>query len=456
MIAFTVLWAILLGASVSESAPLQSSPPACRDWRECQQQALEAASRKEYETFHDLSWRAVQLGPRQDPSLLFMLARAQCLSGRPHDALVMLRRIALSGVAAEAITNEDFKRTRDLPEWPEVQALIEGVPATPAPPFAPARQTRSTAANAPSAAPPVETANVLPHETKLTPPAAGKLPATVDQPIRVASGRFAAGGLAYDVVSHRFVVGDQLGRKLVIVGEGADHAVDLVRADSAGFQDIKAVEIDGRRGDLWVASAAGGDWTIHRMQLVSGRPLKAIRASTNGEPMNLVDLGVTPAGDVIAVDAAAGRLLTLRPGAATLEVSVRLPAPGAASIAATGDEDIAYVAHAAGISRVDRHAKTVVDVAAGKGVQFGRIERIRWHRNALIAVQVGDDGGRRVVRFDLNRSGRTVTAMTPLDTAIPVAGGPTFATIASDELCYLVAEGEGSGGVLSIRRMKLP
>ena len=398
---------------------------------------------------------------------MFMLARAQCLSGRPHDALVMLRRIAASGVAAEAITNEDFKRTRDLPEWPEVQALIEGVPAPAAPPSAaPARapRTRSTAANAPSAAPsietkaapPVETTAAPSIETKAAPPAPVKLPATVDQPVRLTSGRFAAGGLAYDVVSHRFVVGDQLGRKLVIVGEGADHAVDLVRADSAGFQDIRAVEIDGRRGDLWVASAAGEDWTIHRMQLVSGRPLKAIQASANGEPMNLVDLGVTPAGNVLAVDAAAGRLLTLRPGGATLEVSVRLPAPNATSIAATGDEDIAYVAHAAGISRVDRHAKTVVDVAAGKGVHFGRIERIRWHRNALFAVQTGDDGVRRVVRFDLNRSGRTVTAMTPLDATLPVAGGPTFATIAGDELCYLVAEGDGSGGLLSIRRMKLP
>jgi len=460
MIAFTILWVIIVGGSFAESAALQSSTTSCRDWRDCQQQALQAADRKDYETFHDLSWRAVQLGPRQDPALMFMLARAQCLSGRPHDALVMLRRIARSGIAADAITNEDFKRTRDLPEWPEVQALIEGVPAAAAPPAAPASSARGVKAsptNASAAAPSIEpnaaTPTAAPTATSTAP---AKPPTTVDQPLRLAAGNFAAGGLAYDVVSHRFVVGDQQGRKLVVVGEGADHAVDLVRADSAGFQDIRAVEIDGRRGDLWVASAAGDAWTIHRMQLVSGRPLKAIQASASGEPMNLVDLAVTPAGHVLAIDAAAGRLLTLRPGGTTLEVSVRLPASGVTSVAATGDEDIAYVSHAAGISRVDRHAKTVADVAAGKGVQFGRIERIRWHRNALIAVQTGDDGVRRVVRFDLNRTGRTVTAVTPLDTTIPMAGGPTFATIAGDELCYLIAEGDGSGTQLSIRRLKLP
>ena len=49
--------------------------------------ALAAADRREYERFHDLSWRAVQLGPRNDPALMSMLARAQALSGRPHDAL---------------------------------------------------------------------------------------------------------------------------------------------------------------------------------------------------------------------------------------------------------------------------------------------------------------------------------------------------------------------------------
>ena len=73
--------------------------------------------------------------------------------------------------------------------------------------------------------------------------------------LRFSGARFVAAGLAYDAVSHRFVIGDRDGRKLQVVGVGLDHAVDLVRAESAGFFDVQALDIDTRRGDLWVVSA---------------------------------------------------------------------------------------------------------------------------------------------------------------------------------------------------------
>jgi hypothetical protein len=432
--------------SISEPAVRQSQTVNCRDWRECQQQALDAAARRDYETFHDLAWRTVQLGPRQDPMLMFLLARAQSLSGRPHDALVMLRRISSSGVAGEALTSDDFQRTRDLPDWPEVEALIEGTAPAPA---ATPRPAARVAASPATPSPPVREAPAS------KPTAAAIKPDAVDQSVHLTAGRFAAGGLAYDFVSHRFVVGDLHGRKLMVVSDGADHAVDLVRAESAGFQDIKAVEIDGRRGDLWVASATGDEWTIHRMQLISGRPLKAISVSAS-EPLNLADLAVTPSGTVLAIDSAAGRLLMLRPNASSLELAVQLKVQAATSVAATNDEDIAYVAHQTGIVRVDRRTKAVASVSAASGIQFGRIERLRWHRNALIAVQIADDGSRRVVRFDLNRSGRTVVAAIDLDTTIPAAAGPTFATVTGDELSYLVVDAEHPPTEFIIRRLRLP
>src|SRR5258706_8770383 len=125
--------------------------PGCRDSQECRQLALDAASRGEYETFHDLAWRAVQTGPRNDAALMYLLARAQVLSGRAHDALVMLQRLAEMGVATDAATDADFKPTRELPGWPEVAAAIARVGATalnPAP-----EPSRSAAARGPSAPP---------------------------------------------------------------------------------------------------------------------------------------------------------------------------------------------------------------------------------------------------------------------------------------------------------------
>src|ERR1700750_1652401 len=118
-----IILLITLGRAVSAAGAIQSPRAGeCSEAAECRQMAIAAAERGDYETFHDLAWRAVQTGPARDPALMLLLARAQALSGRPHDALVMLERLAEMGVASDAETNPDFSRTRQLPGWPEVAA----------------------------------------------------------------------------------------------------------------------------------------------------------------------------------------------------------------------------------------------------------------------------------------------------------------------------------------------
>ena len=48
----------------------------CPDWRACRDSAVASASHEEYESFHDYAWRAVQKGPKNDPDLMLLLARA--------------------------------------------------------------------------------------------------------------------------------------------------------------------------------------------------------------------------------------------------------------------------------------------------------------------------------------------------------------------------------------------
>jgi hypothetical protein len=215
--------------------------------------------------------------------------------------------------------------------------------------------------------------------------------------------------------------------------------VDFVRADSAGFQEISAIEIDTKRGDLWVASAASADGagTLHKLQLISGRPLRSFRVAADVAPVTPVDLAVTPAGAVLVLDAAGGQVLALRSGATSLERVMRIDDQEPTSLAAGGDEGIAYVAHREGVSRIDLRARTATRVAAPNSVSLAHLERIRWRRRALIAIRVDDDGSRRIVRLDLNPSGRAVTQATTLEGSVPTAGR-TFATISGDELVYLV------------------
>ena len=437
------------------SARQQASQPspalACGEWRECRQLALDAAARGEYETFHDLAWRSVQIGPPRDPGLMYLLARAQCLSGRPHDALVMLRRLAEMGVATDATTDDDFRRTRDLAGWPELEALIREVRHS-------AEQARSTPDPAqpvaPTPAPQVELPAALLPDT-LGPPsppvgakrdAAAIRQAPVEVAARFSAPGFAPGGLAYDAVSSRFVFGDAVARKLMIVAEGRDHTVDMVGPDSAGFHRVMALEIDARRGDLWVVSAAanGGAAALHKLQLVSGRPLAIFAAPTELEPLELRDVAVTGAGVVLALDGAGHRVLTLEPGRTALELVMPVDADDPASLAPAGDERIAYLAHRAGIARLDLKTRVSRDVTAPDGITLAGFERLRWHRDALVCVQVGQEGARRIVRLDLDRTGRSVTAATVIDASLPADSGPTFATISGDDLYYMMRRSEGA------------
>lgn len=397
----------------------------CLEWRDCRQRALAAADRREYETFHDLAWRAVQTGPPRDPALMYLLARAQSLSGRPHDALVMLDRLAEMGVASDAATDDDFSRTRQLPGWPELVARIERI-RHPAPPPAVAVATAGSSPLSASVAGDPLSVSTLPRPAEA---------------VRFSTERSAVTGLAYDAVSHRFVFGDRVGRKLVVVAEGSNHVVDFVRADSTGFDEISAIEIDAKRGDLWVTStrADEGAGTLHRLQLVSGRPLRAFRVAADLEPVRLVDLSVSPAGVVFVLDSASGQVLVLRSGGTAVERVVRIDAEEPASLAIWSDEGIAYVAHRDGVSRIDLRARTVTPVSAPKAVSLAGFERIRRYRNQLIAIGVGVDGSRRIIRLELNASGRAVTRATTLEAGVP-KDGQAFVTISGDELVYLVGD----------------
>src|SRR5436189_6409722 len=116
---------ISLASGPTAASPIASQPPrdyGCNEWHECHRLALAAADRGDYQTFHDLAWRAVQTGPPRDPALMYLLARAQALSGRPHDALMMPQRLAEMGVPYDAANNADFIRTRQLRACPEVAA----------------------------------------------------------------------------------------------------------------------------------------------------------------------------------------------------------------------------------------------------------------------------------------------------------------------------------------------
>ena len=58
---------------------------------------------------------------------MLLVARAQSLSGRPGDALVMLERVGAQGkIPADVASDPEFARVRALPRWGEVSGALLG------------------------------------------------------------------------------------------------------------------------------------------------------------------------------------------------------------------------------------------------------------------------------------------------------------------------------------------
>ncbi|MEO6236274.1 MAG: hypothetical protein ABIQ52_04700 [Vicinamibacterales bacterium] len=412
---------------------LQAQPAGCRDVAECRTEARGAYARGDFEIFHDLAWRAVQKGRANDPDVMQLLARAQALSGRPGDALVMLGRLADLGIPTDAATSPDFAIVRLLPGWTLLEAKLTGksAPASSAGATSPVVPTTiaSPAVAAPPASSPAPAAvSTAPDRAPTTTPA---------DRLEFDAPGLDAHGLAHDAVSRRFVVGDRKARRLLVIDEVSRRVVNYVSAASAGFyEDLTAFTVDARRGDLWVVSVKGegaaASSVLHKLQLVSGRGLMEARAAEAASPLRLVDVAVSPDGVVYALDAADPRILRLRPGARTLDVVMRLDARRPTVLAAA-DDRILYVGAEGGLMRVDVVARTVTPVKTTE--KLTDFESLAWRGGALLGVQ-RLAGSSLIVRVPLDSSGtranpRHVLAASPAAT-VGALGGDTYYYLADD------------------------
>lgn len=287
------------------------SPATCADVSSCRTAAIEAQARKDYEAFHDLAWLAYRKGLPDDAALMLLVARAQSLSGRPSDALVMLQRITSRGIATDAATSEDFARVRALPRWKEIFGSPEAsstatpgsaAPATPAP-------GSPASAKAPASAVAAAVAEALAGK-----PAGKSADKSADKPVTSGLRRAPGSALsfttlltpsafAYDAVSRRYVIADRSARRVAIVDENTGQ-VSTLAGTQAALGDIAGIAIDPQQGDLWVVSTTGGSTTLHKLQLISGRVLSTVPLS--GVKLPIVALTFVRGVGLIAADSSGG------------------------------------------------------------------------------------------------------------------------------------------------------
>ena len=242
----------------------------CQDVASCKSAALEAYAQKDFERFHDLAWVAHRKAGKDDPELLILLARAQSLSGRPLDALVMLERRAKFGAGpSELATDPDFERVRDLAGWDDIrQKLSIGV----------AGPGLSNSPSTPKTASPPAPRPEPPPVAKPEPPAPKPAPARPAGAPLSFTTLLSPTALAYDGVSKRYLIADRQAKRVAVVDENTGQ-VSTLAGGQAKLGEINGIAIDTRQGDLWVISTADEGASLHRLQLISGREIGASRLS---------------------------------------------------------------------------------------------------------------------------------------------------------------------------------
>jgi hypothetical protein len=470
-----LLLALLLPFHVVAETQPESS--ACSTATDCRQLALQAAEREEVETFHTLAWRVVQLSKRNDPDAMRLLARAQSMSGRANDALIMLRRLADMGIGVnEAETSDDYQRVRALPTWPEVLEKIhaasggktaarpEASPAKPvaevttkpAPPEsvkAEASKTEPAATKPAAKSADPKLAEAKAAEAKAKPTKPGAKPAAAASVLAVPSATLRKPvAMAYDGVSRRFVLADDETETLKVLGESASSISDLVRNRWAGDYRTTALAIDTQRGDLWITgtdtTAAGGARSVlHRMQLVSGRLLYSIEMPGELGSVTLTDLVVNGAR-AVALDSVGLRVVSLASGAKAPQVVAELNGLELPTSVAVATDGTIYVSHKHGIARIAAGARRPTPLKAAKELNLSGLRWLRYQDGALIGVQQRGERGAVLMRFRLDKAGSTVQSIDVLDERRTTTG-----VLAGDVLYYLTEEPDGSGQML--RRIEL-
>ena len=247
---------------------VHKQPAPCDDVASCRTAALEAKERKDYEAFHNLAWLAYRKGKPDDPELMLLLARAQSLSGRPGDAMVMLERLSARGITTDAAASDDFELVRAHPRW------IGGAPS-PAPSPAPSSAAKSAPAGEVKPTPSGE-AKPAPSGAATPAPSRAATPARDRSAPLSFTTLLSPTALAYDSVSKRYLIADRQAKRIAVIDENSGQVSTLAGA-LARLGDIHGIAIDSRQGDLWVVTSAEEGPSLSRLQLISGRELGAAR-----------------------------------------------------------------------------------------------------------------------------------------------------------------------------------
>ena len=223
---------------------------------------------------------------------------------------------------------------------------------------------------------------------------------------------------------------------------------DFIREKQDGILCVIGMEADPGRRHLWVCSAWDGNTgfldieqakdtrsSIHKYDLDSAELIKKVVLNdTTSRFFN--DLTVHSNGDVYITDWFAGEVYRISAASDRLELFTEPAAflyPNGLTL--SGDENDLFVAHLAGIHKINLNSKEKKKLQHPEDITLVSIDGLAFYKNAFIAHQGSSLGG--VFLYTLNASCDRVVSKKAVEVLNPLFEFPTTGELAGDTYYYI-------------------
>lgn len=393
-----------------------------KDSRYYESLARKAYQEKNYPGFLENMQLASELRDNH-PRLMYNLAAAYALNGKPTEALTVLKRAAGMGLVFPLSTDHDFDSLHNQPVFNDVLHQVEQNKAP---------RIRSVGA-------------FTLHEKGLVPES-----------------------VAYDESNDIFYVSSVYRRKILRITKSGETTVFSGEAD--GLWSVMGMKVDKARHQLWVCATAHpqmsnffaedkGKTALVKYDLRTGKLIAKFQPRDTTKPHWFGDLAISADGDVYTTDSVTPAVYVIRHDGNELETLLEGdPFVSPQGLDFTPDQKKLFVAdYARGVFLVDLKTKTISSIKAD--VTLLGIDGLYYHKRTLIGVQNGVNP-QRVVRLTLSKDLNRFDRFETLEANNPAFDEPTLGVLVKDDFYFIAnsqwATIDESGHLASSDKLKDP
>lgn len=360
----------------------------------------EAYQAGKYDVFLSEMRRAFAVRP-DHPRIIYNLASALALNGKPDEALTLLERLGAMGLSMPAEKDDDFRSLAGQDRFRVACARL-------------ASNGTAYGSSVPS--------------------------------VTIPGKQLILEGLAYDPSSRSVFASSVRERKILRVDSAGTSSLFADR--SVGLWSVFGMAVDSKRRVLWAATGAvpqtdgftaadAGKSAIVGFDLSTGKVVQRLEPA-DGKQHSLGDVTLAPNGDLFASDSNGGALFVARAGSKSLDVLVpegELLSPQGLAVTPDGSR-LLVGDYALGLCVVDLHSKKVSRVAAPDSVCLLGIDGLSMSGRDLIVIQNGIRP-HRVVRVRMTEGFKAVERLDVLEVGNPVFDEPTLGVVIDGWLHYI-------------------